>query len=130
MTTPKFTGTVQSGKIEFYGNQKEYLANWIQTLEGERVVLQVKKWRPQRTLPQNAYLHAVVFKTLADYTGYTLEEIKDAMKEKFASKRDDMGLLIIEQTSKMNTKRMADFIEDICRFAAAELNIYIPPPNE
>jgi len=127
---PKFTGIVQNGKIEFYTGQKTYLNNWIKTLEGEKVVLQIKKYRPQRTLPQNAYLHGIVFTVLSNHTGYTLEEIKDAMKQKFASKIDDKGLVIVEQTSKMSTSRMVQFIEDICRFAATELDCYIPPPND
>ena len=127
---PKFTGTVENGKIQFFGSQKVYLTNWLRTLEGEKIVLQVKKLRPQRTNPQNAYLHGVVFTILAEHTGYTLEEIKEAMKEKFASKRDDNGLLIVEPTSKMSTTRMGEFIEAICRWAAVDMDCYIPPPNE
>ena len=127
---PKFTGIVQDGKIEFYTGQKTYLNNWIKTLEGERVVLQIKKYRPQRTDPQNRYLHGVVFKVLADHTGYTLEEIKEAMKIKFASKTDENGLLIVERTSKMSTARMGEFIEQVCSWAARDMDCYIPPPNE
>ena len=128
--TPKFTGKVIDGKIDFFSGQKVYLENWLRTLEGEKVVLTVKKWHGQRTQPQNSYLHGVVFKLIADHTGYTLEEIKDAMKEKFASKTDENGLVIVEQTSKMSTLRMMQFIEDICRFAVTMLDCYIPPPNE
>ena len=127
--TPKFTGKVIDGKIDFFSGQKVYLENWLRTLEGEKVVLTVKKWHGQRTQPQNSYLHGVVFKLIADHTGYTLEEIKDAMKDKFASRIDDLGLKIVEPTHKMNTQRMGEFIEDICRFAATELDIYIPPPE-
>ena len=128
--TPKFTGKVIDGKIDFFSGQKVYLENWLRTLEGEKVVLTVKKWHGQRTQPQNSYLHGVVFKLIADHTGYTLEEIKDAMKDKFASRIDGLGLKIVEPTHKMNTQRMGEFIEDICRFAATELDIYIPPPGE
>ena len=35
MSAPKFTGKVIDGRIEWYGNQKVYLNNWIATLEGE-----------------------------------------------------------------------------------------------
>jgi len=130
MTTPKFTGTVENGKIQFYGSQKLYLNNWVQTLEGSRIVLTIKKWHPQRTNPQNAYLHGVVFKTIADETGNDLQTVKDTLKDKFASTVDGKGFKHIEKTSKMSTARMVDFIETICRWAATDLDIYVPPPNE
>ena len=130
MSTPKFTGTVKDGKIEFYGSQKLYLNNWVQTLEGKRIVLTVKQWHPQRTLPQNAYLHAVVFGTIAKETGNSIETVKDTLKDMFASKTDEKGFKHIEKTSKMSTARMVDFIETVCRWASVEMNIYVPPPNE
>ena len=130
MSTPKFTGVVNQGKIEFCGSQKLYLNNWVQALEGKKVVLTVRQWHPQRTNPQNAYLHGVVFKTIADETGNDLETVKDTVKDMFASKTDAKGFKHIEKTSKMSTARMVEFIETVCRWAATEMNIYIAPPNE
>jgi len=130
MAIPKFTGTAKAGKIVFTDEQKQYLSNYLLTMEGDLVVIQVKKWRPQRTLPQNAYLHAVVFGTIANETGNDLDTVKDTMKDMFATTVDAKGFRHTEKTSKMSTTRMAEFIEEICRFAAVDLNIYIPPPPE
>ena len=130
MSTPKFTGKVIDGKIDFFSGQKVYLNNYLRTLEGERIELSVKKFKPTRTLPQNSYLHGVVFSTIANETGNDLDTVKDTLKEMFASTIDENGWRHIEKTSKMSTERISKFIEDVCRWASMEMGIYIPPPNE
>lgn len=126
---PKFTGTVIDGKISFFGRQRHYLENWLATLEGEKIVVQVKKWEPEGTDQQMKYMHAVVFRLLSQHTGFTEEEIKEAMKIKFASKHDQKdGLTVVESVRKMSISRRSEFIEDICRWAATDLDLYIPPP--
>jgi len=127
---PKFIATAKDGKVEWQPNQGKYVSNYLRTLEGKKIVVEIKEWKSQRTLPQNAYLHGIVFKTIGDHLGYTVEEIKEALKDKFASKIDDMGLKIVEPTHKMSNERMSKFIEDCCRFAAQELDIYVEPPQE
>jgi len=126
----KFVGIAKKGKIEWQPNQATYFSNYLRTLEGKKIVITVKKWTSQRTLPQNAYLHGVVFKTIADHTGNDLQTVKDTCKDMFASKVDEAGFKHIESTSKMSNERMSEFIETICRWAATDLDVYIPPPGE
>ena len=55
----------------------------------------------------------------------------DALKEKFASRRDEKtGLLIVESTAKMDTVRFMKYYDDIQVWAAEFLDVYIPDPNE
>jgi len=126
----KFVSTSKNGKIEWQPNQVTYFSNYLRTLEGKKIVITVKKWSSQRTLPQNAYLHGVVFKTIADHTGNDLQTVKDTCKSMFASSVDEHGFEHRESTSQMSNERMSEFIETICRWAATDWDIYIPPPNE
>lgn len=68
---------------------------------------------------------------LCNHTGYDKETMHEALKAKFASRTDpDTGLLVIESTAKMDTKRFNQYYDDIQRWAAEFLDCYIPSPNE
>jgi hypothetical protein len=68
---------------------------------------------------------------LAEYCGYEPEEMHEALKDKFLSVGlDDHGLKIVRSTTKLSTTEMEEYLEKIKRWAAAELNCYIPDPNE
>jgi hypothetical protein len=85
--------------------------------------------RPIRSLPQNRYLHGVVFNMISEVTGYTLNEAKDELKELFLSVGIN-GKKIIRNTSELSTKELEDFAENCRRFASMNLGINIPLPNE
>lgn len=96
-------------------------------------VLDVKEYKPTRSNEQNRYLHGVVFKLIADVTGYSIEEVKELMREMFLN---DMKVLhgievpFNKSTTKLDKKEMSEFIEKIRDWASLELNCYIPSPNE
>jgi hypothetical protein len=54
-----------------------------QTLEGQEIQIIVEKRKHSRTLLQNAYLWGVVYKLIADHTGFTPKEVHDYCKRKF-----------------------------------------------
>jgi len=119
------------------------LLRWIHTFKNEQSVdIIIKKHRNKRTDPQNNYYFGVVVYMLSQELGYTKDEMHSALKIKFASKTNtsthfsgvDVGtkdeLTIVESTAKMNTERFGEYIEEIKRWAAEYLSLYLPDPNE
>lgn len=94
--------------------------------------VRVKKWRESRTLRQNAYLH-VVLSAIADETGYTLHEIKEFFRQMFLSDPVEICNKVVyvgRSTIDTDTEEMNKFIDNIRNYAATNLNMYIPSPDE
>jgi hypothetical protein len=125
---PILYGKVEKGKLIL--DYPEKLAVHLSSLEGKRVEMIVRKETTIRSNQQNRYLWGIVYAIISDNTGYDTEQVHDAMKVKFASKRLDNGLVITERTSKMDTTRMTQYIDDIKRWAAEFLGVYIPDAGE
>jgi len=123
---PSFRGRVEKGVLQV--DSRYY--SWLSTLEGLEVEVIVRKRRSQRSLNQNAAYWRIVVESLAEHLGYDKDTMHQALKEKFASRRDGNGLLIVESTAKMDTARFNKYYEDIQRWASEFLNFYIPDPNE
>lgn len=97
----------------------------------------------KRSLNQNKYAHAVLFpevmKALRE-AGYeairTPEDAKQVCKALFLKKQilknDDTGecVELIKDTSELTKLEMMEFINDVVRWAANQLNYVIPLPNE
>lgn len=88
--------------------------------------------KKKRTIPENNYYWGVIVKILADYFGYTNDEMHETLKWQF---------LRIEQLGKppkirstadesFSTKDAEEYYENIRRWALSEYQIYIPEPNE
>lgn len=118
-----------------YGKQfvPEDAAKWqtnLEKLEGKQVVVTLKQYRRTRSNQQNRYAHGVVFKLIADATGYTVDEAKEAMKWQFLREEHDILPPTVRSTSSLNTMEMEEFIESCRRWASDFLGLYIPLPNE
>ena len=126
---PVFTGTIEKGKLKL-DNPHRYLVH-LAKFEGKEIELVLRKKENQRTLPQNRYYFKVIVEILMDETGFNKQQMHDALKEKFASARDEKtGLLIIESTARMKTKRFIQYCDDIKQWAAEFFGCYIPDPNQ
>jgi hypothetical protein len=127
MTT--FVGKVEKGK-PVLDRPNKYLVK-LASLEGKRVELVIRLQKSKRSNQQNAAYWGIVIEILSNHTGFSKDEIHEALKQKFASRVDpDTGLTIVESTTKMDTKRFIQYYEDIQRWAAEFLDCYIPNPNE
>lgn len=77
----------------------------------------------KRSNQTNKYLH-VILKILGDHLGYEIDEIKTLMKYHFkyytelTNKETGETVLVYTETSKMDSKTCAEFIDKIIRFAA------------
>lgn len=88
--------------------------------------------KPTRSNRQNRYLWGVVYKTIADETGYDAQEIHEIMKLKFSLRTtfDFAGEMVesTKSTTLMDTGEMADYIDSIIKWAAEHF-ITIPEAN-
>ena len=129
-----FVGTVEQGKlrVDFQAN----FERWLMTLEGQRVTIEVKKFRKKRTLPQMKYYFGVVIESLLEPMGYRKDEkekVHQIMKYMFLRTIDDNGyeyVPTLSEITKVDTVKMGDYLEQIKMFAAQELNTYIPDADE
>jgi hypothetical protein len=131
---PKFKASVKDGKLIHYSLDR--LKQWYKKYEGQDVAITIEKWSSIRTIQQNAYLHGVVFKLIADETGMTLKEAKDSTKLKLGFYEnpnitiDGNDIYILKETSKLSKKEFGEFVDMAREFAQQDLNIFIPAPDE
>lgn len=81
---------------------------------------EIKKSNKSRSNPQNDYFHGVLLPILANYTGYSADEMKAVMKWKFR----------VKSTAALTTAEFEKFMSDIRAWASSDLEVYIPCPNE
>lgn len=95
----------------------------------------------KRTLPQNKYVHAVLFPELSNafieqgYEPMNAELAKEVAKKLFLTVQianHDTGeaMEYVKHTSELTTIEMGEFIDSVIRFAAEKLSYVIPMPNE
>jgi hypothetical protein len=126
-------GKVENGKLKL--NNPQIFQEELRDLSGD-VIVEVKEGRGKRSNQQNAYYWSTICKLISETTGYTPEEVHEFFKEKFLSERKCILIGNEEReiekasTTKLTTKQFEEYAENIRRFAATELNISIPTPNE
>lgn len=126
---PIFLCKIESGKLIFE-NPSRFLS-YQKSLEGKPLELILRKRKSQRSNRQNRAYWGIVIDILSKELGYSKDEVHLALKQKFASHVDyATGLIIMESTAKMSTKRFMEYYENIQRWAAEFLNCQIPDPNE
>ena len=115
---------------------REMVKQQIDDLSDEKAwLIQAQPYRRRRTLEQNAFLHAVPIKMICEHTGHSVDDMKQwLMGQAFgweeytvmgeARKKPRLG------TSQLNTEQFAWFLEWLEAWAAQELGMIIPKPNE
>lgn len=134
--TPIFEGDIVDGKLKLQRRTKEEISRWLLTFKtGTHVDIKIQKHKTQRSLEQNAYYWAVVVPILADHFGYEIEEMHEELKLMFnpIQSKIDPNRKIGGSTTKLSTVEFYSdensYIERICRWAATEYGVYIPPPK-
>lgn len=111
---------------------KYRLDDCLKSLEGESVVVTITKNTP-RSVNLNKYYWGVVVSLPAKHLGYEKEEMHNVFKEKFLYKKESLNgewIKIIKSTTKISSKEMITYIDQIKRFSVEELGVYIPDPHE
>lgn len=131
---PKFMGKFSEGKDPvLFDAERTRMKIYLQKFKpGELIYVTVGKVkeRKQRSLEQNAYYHGVVLDILSKDIGYDHDEMHDALRYKFLQYENVAGLKTILSTTQLSTKEFEVFLERIRRWAAMDMGIFIPKPNE
>jgi hypothetical protein len=98
--------------------------------EGASYILDLKKAKKKRSAPQNAYYWGVIVLVISDHTGYTSQEAHQELAGMFLSYTHENGKRFVKSTTELNTFEFEQYAEKCRRWAATELDITIPLPNE
>ena len=125
-----FYFTKEDGKVQgrewLWTNVKNKM---LSLPDGEYIWPHPEKPKRSRSNQQNRYYWGVVVKIMADHTGYLPEEMHQIMAEKYLSYKKK-GRIFIQSTTKLRTSEFETYMEACRRFAAMELQCFVPLPNE
>jgi len=132
MLSPVITGKVEKGK--FIPDSPEVMKKAFHCHEGRRVSFCPKRIVKRRSDNQNRFYWGVVVPKIADYMGERdHEEVHAYLKAHFNYKDifvEDKKYRVAKSTTKLSTQEFEDYIERVKEFAAKEMGLYIPNPNE
>ena len=136
--TPIFEGDIIDGKLRLLDHVKKAISLWCRTFKtGTHVEIKITKYRSKRTNEQNRYYWGVVIPILADHFGHdNSEDMHEDLKLKFnpIKSKIESQKIIGGTTTNLSTvdfySSEDSYIERICRWAAMEYSIYIPPPKK
>ena len=123
---PFFNGAVVEGKLKLF--DREGFEKYVATLDGD-VKLHVFKQKKTRSNEENRYYWGCILRMIADECGMSAEEVHEALKIKFLPNRE-AKLFTVRSTSSLSTVQFEAYMEELRRWAAMELNVVIPLPNE
>lgn len=123
----KFYGTVENNQLCL--NNKSIYDLWLQTMDGKRVEITIKKESEDITQNQWGYLFACVFAPIAEETGFTIEETDGVLKKRFLTRNKGTKKEYVKDKSKLNRAELAEFVDN-CIQIAASLGITVLPANK
>lgn len=131
---PVFDVHIKQGRLKVVAGQRRTFDDWIALNEGKALKLTVAEPPDQRSLDQNAYIHAVPIPMLAKQIGYTIPEMKLVlMGECFGWRLDEKSgheIPLKPSTKAMTKDECTYFIEWVIPWAAMHHDMEIPLPNE
>ena len=102
----------------------------VRTLSGQAIELVIRRRRRARSTRQCRYYWGVVVAMLAEACGYTPDELHDGLKWKFLRHQAESALPTVRSTTDLTTTEFEEFLETVRAWAATDLNVHIPLPNE
>jgi len=111
-----------------FGRRKaqEYLAK-LST--AEKGMVEIKQKRKTRSNPQNRLFYAYVSE-LANYTGFTIEEMKSIIKRENGLVYERNGERFLKSSAGLDTSEFAKFIDRVQSWAARKIGYTLPDPEE
>jgi hypothetical protein len=101
--------------------------------ENKRYTIEITQKRENRTLDQNA-LYWLWLTCIEQETGNSKEDIHYYCKDNFLPKKEmtiaGEVVYIPESTTKKDTKQFSDYMNEVQVFAASELGIILPDPQD
>lgn len=116
----KISGRIENGVFE--PKNPKVFEQKCRELEGKDAVMVLQEHKPFKmvTVKQHGYFHKVICGILADFLGYTPEEVKAILKFKFK----------IKSVARLSTIQANDFYRQCREWAGMEFRCYIPLPGE
>lgn len=110
------------------------LSRLIALHEGKDIKITIARGRARST-PQNKYYWGVVipmvWQGLVDLgNDCDDEDVHEYLKERFGKRKVMQNYTIAESTTKMSTVEFEEYLERIKRFAAVDLCVNIPDPED
>ncbi len=135
---PIFEGNIVDKKLKMLDREKKAFARWCATFpNGTKLDIIARKHKSKRTNDQNAYYWGVVIPILSNFFGHdNPDDMHEDLKQKFnpVQSKIDPNKIIGGTTTKLSTvdffSAEDSYVERICRWAAMEYEIYIPPPKK
>lgn len=115
-------------------NVRRGIADWIAEFAGQSIDVVIRKHRKQRSLDQNAYLHAEPFPKLAKEWGESIARTKLICMGEFwgweMSKATRVLLPAKAHTSDMSVEECTTFIDWLIPWALTEHGVEIDLPEQ
>ena len=127
----KHLAYVKNGKVTF-GDRARFNSD-VSQYEEKTIEIIVREQKKRRSLNLNAYYWSVAVKLLSEHTGYDKDDMHEILKSMFLRTRYKLNGVWVDgtkSTTKLNSKEMIEFIDNVKRFASTELSVYIPDPND
>jgi len=121
---PIFTAVVRRGALQVDGRGYQ---QWLESLEGRRVEIVVRKRRKKRSLQCERYYRGVILPALVEATGYTAAEMHYLMKALFLQPFGMESMADLDWRDDTMEQQLR-FVES-CIWFAAWLDVIIPPAN-
>ena len=126
------SGYVERGKVQ-WDNPTLAMAP-LKAWDGERVTVTIAQEHQARSQRANAYLWGVVYKLMAEESGYSADDLHELMKLRHNSKLvvepgSGEEVKIGQSTSKLSVEEFGVFIERVMVDGAEWLGVSIPPPR-
>lgn len=128
---PVFAGVI-SQHDKFLADDAHRWKAYLRQFRDQRVEVIVRKLRSQRSLDQNAYIHAVPIPILAEHFGYTIPECKYVLMGECWGWKQLAGrdIPIKPSTAEMTVDECRYFIDWVIPWALTNHDVRIPLPNE
>jgi hypothetical protein len=129
---PKFFGKKVNGQFKFdRGEENKYRAYLYKIKDGDPMfaVFGHKTKATVRSVQQNRYYFGVCVDLLAAHTGYTADEMHEALKWKFLIIHRDGLPDTVPSTANLTKDQFCEYIDKIQQWAARDMGCVIPDPD-
>jgi hypothetical protein len=132
---PVFAGRVDARGCFLTLEQQPRFLRWLSRLAGERVDLSVRKHQSKRSLDQNRYWFWAMGFLAHETWGEDDADARERMHywlliQRFGA-QDIGGYTVPKRTSRrLSTAEFSEMIEWMVMFAARDLGVVVPLPNE
>jgi hypothetical protein len=129
---PKFFGKKIDGHFKFDRGELNRYNAYLYTIKSDSEVFMVLGRKTKATVrseQQNRYYWGVVVDLLSLSTGYTPDEMHEALKMKFLMVHRENLPDTVKSTARLTKDEFCEYIDNIQKWAARDMGVVIPDPD-